>query len=51
MNRTPLHLAVESNSKDLIEIILSKGADINAFDNQFQTIIILFLTMINENHL
>ena len=29
MNRTPLHIAAEYNSKEIGEILISKGADIN----------------------
>ena len=32
MNETPLHLAVENHSKEMIEILISKRADINAKD-------------------
>ena len=31
-NKTPLHIAAKKNSKDLWEILISKGADINAED-------------------
>ena len=30
--RTPLHTAVETKSIGMVEILLSKGADINAID-------------------
>ena len=29
-NKTPLHYATENNSKEIFEILISKGADINA---------------------
>ena len=32
MNKTPLHIAAEKNSKDIVEILISKGADINTKD-------------------
>ena len=32
MNRTPLHCAAEYNSKDIGELLIVKGADINAKD-------------------
>ena len=32
MNRTPLHFAAEKNSKEIGELLISKGADINAED-------------------
>ena len=31
-NKTPLHYAAEKNSKEIGEILISKGADINAKD-------------------
>ena len=43
MNRTPLHIAAENNSKDMLEILILKGADINAGDINYQNKIILFL--------
>ena len=33
---TPLHYAVENNSKDIGELLISKGADINAKDIIYQ---------------
>ena len=43
-NRTPLHIAAENNSKEMLEILISKGADINAKDIIYLNIIeILFL--------
>ena len=37
-NRTPLHVAAYSNSSKIIEILISKGADINAKDIIYQNI-------------
>ena len=31
-NKTPLHYAAEKNSKEIGELLISKGADINAID-------------------
>ena len=45
-NRTPLHFALENNSKDMIELLLSKRADINGKDIIYLIIIILFLIKI-----
>ena len=42
-NKTPLHYAAKSNSKEIGEVLISKGADINAKDIIYQNIIILFL--------
>ena len=42
-NRTPLHWAAIYNSKEIGEILISKGADINAKDINYQNIRILFL--------
>ena len=38
----PLHYAAEKNSKEMLEILISKGADINAKDINYQNIIIFF---------
>ena len=40
-NKTPLHIAAENNSKEIGEILISKGADINAKDIIYLNIIIL----------
>ena len=45
-NRTPLHIAAENNSKEMGELLISKGADINAIDIIYLNIIILFLIKI-----
>ena len=42
-NITPLHYAIEKNSKEMIELLVSKGADINAKDIIFLNSVILFL--------
>ena len=42
-NKTPLHIALEKNSKEIGEILISKGADINAKDINYQNMRILFL--------
>ena len=42
-NTTPLHYAAETNSKEMIEILISKGADINAKDIIYLNMIILYL--------
>ena len=39
-NRTPLHIALEKNSKEIGELLISKGADINAKDIHYQKMII-----------
>ena len=41
-NNTALHLAAKKNSKKMIELLISKGADINAKDIIYLIIIILF---------
>ena len=41
-NETPLHIAARINSKEIGELLISKGADINANDINYQYIIILF---------
>ena len=43
-NQTPLHYAAEKKSKEMFEILISKGADINAKDmnNQRNNIHIIF---------
>ena len=37
-NLTPLHIAAENDSKEIGELLISKGADINAIDIIDQTI-------------
>ena len=38
-NQTPLHIAIDNKSEKIGEILLSKGADINAKDIIYQNII------------
>ena len=45
-NKTPLHYAAENNSKEMLEILISKGAKINAKDIIYLNILILFLIKI-----
>ena len=40
-NRTPFHYAAWKNSKDVLEILFSRGADINAKDINVQMIQII----------
>ena len=47
--QTLLHYATKRNSKEMFEILISKGADINATAIKYQTIIIFFLTKILHN--
>ena len=42
-NKTPLHFAAMNNSKEIGEILISKGADINAKDIIYLNIIYYFL--------
>ena len=37
-NQTPLHYAAKINSKEIGEVLISKGADINAKDIIYQNI-------------
>ena len=39
----PLHYAAANNSKEIGELLISKGADINAKDIIYLNILILFL--------
>ena len=41
-NKTPLHIAAENNSKEIGELLISKGADINAIAIIYLNILILF---------
>ena len=41
---TPLHYAAEKNSKEIGELLISKGADINAEDFIYLNLITLLLT-------
>ena len=47
-NKTPLHIALEKNSKEVLEILISKGADINAIDVFYLNIdlILFFINII-----
>ena len=47
-NSTPLHCAAENNSKEIGELLISKGADINAIDIIYLiiTIILFFINII-----
>ena len=47
-NKTPLHLAAENDCIKMGELLISKGADINAKDIIYQNLIVLFLIMIIE---
>ena len=40
---TPLHIAAINNSKEIGEVLIRKGADINAKDIIYQIMIIIFL--------
>ena len=42
-NDTPLHYASKNNLKEMIELLISKGADINVKDIIYLNSIILFL--------
>ena len=45
-NKTPLHIAIENNAKDIGELLISKGAIINAKDMKFKNVIIIFFIRI-----
>ena len=45
-NKTPLHWVVYYNSREIGELLLSKGADVNVYDIDFQNVTIIFLIMI-----
>ena len=46
MNQTPLHIATINNFKEIVEILISKGADINAKNIIHKMIMQLFLIKI-----
>ena len=49
-NKTPLHIALEKNLKEIGELLISEGADINAKDINYQNIsIMIFLINIISN--
>ena len=41
-NKTPLHLAAERDSFKMGELLISKGADINAKDIIYQNVFVFF---------
>ena len=45
-NRTPLHIAAMRNSKEMIKLLISKGANINATDIIYLKIKITFFIKI-----
>ena len=45
-NKTPLHYAALNNSKEIGEVLISKGADINAKDSIYLNKTLLFYFMI-----
>ena len=45
-NNTALHLAAKKNSKKMIELLISKGADISIKDINIQDIIIYYIIII-----
>ena len=45
-NETPLHYALENNSKEMFELLVSKGADIHVKDIIYLNIKISFLIKI-----
>ena len=45
-NKTPLHYAAEGNSKEIGELLISKGVDIDAKDTIYLNMNILFLIKI-----
>ena len=50
-NKTMLHYAARGNSLWMIELQISKGADINAIDLKFQNFIVFSLIKIIQNNL
>ena len=51
INKTPLHIVAKNNSKEIGEILLSKGSYIDIQDIFYNIIIILFLIMTKEKKL
>ena len=45
-DQTPLHIALENNSKEIGVLLISKGADIKATDIIYLNMVILFLIKI-----
>ena len=49
MNKTPLHFAIENDSKEMFELLILKGADINVTFLINLNMILLFLINIILN--
>ena len=49
-NCTPLHYAAENNSREIGELLISLGANIDARDITYQNLMILLIMKVIENH-
>jgi len=49
MNQTPFHYAVLYNSKEIVELLISTGADIKSIDTIYQNLEILLFIKRIEN--
>ena len=47
-NKTPLHCATENDSKEVIELLIQKGANINVTDLHFKKIELKILIIIKQ---
>ena len=41
-NKTPLHVAIENYSKEMVDLLISSGANINAKDINYQKKLAIF---------
>ena len=45
-NEMPIHYTIDNNSRDMLELLISKGADINAKDIVYHIINVIFFNNI-----
>ena len=48
-NETPFHYVAMNNAKEMGELLISKGENLNVKDNHYQNKLIFFFINMNEN--